>query len=315
MVNIGIDLGGTNIAAGIVDRTGKIVAKASCPTLADRPAQAVAADMSALCLKLMAENGVAMSQIGSVGVGLPGVADCEAGMVPFCTNLGWHDVPLRALLQERINKPVYLENDANVAALAEASAGISRGASDSIFITLGTGVGGGVISGGRLLRGRYGKGAELGHFIYQPGGEPCSCGLNGCWERYASATALIRMAQQAVGKNEAHPIAKLAGGTARISARTVIDAAREGDPTAKDIFAQYCRHVAAGLITLCNIFDPQIVAIGGGVSGAGEFLLAPVREMVQPRVFCSRLGTPRIEKALLGNDAGIIGAAMLHPGA
>lgn len=312
MFDIGIDLGGTNIAVGIVDESGKMIYKDSRPTLAQRPAQEVIADMGALCLKVLRDSGISEEQIASIGIGIPGPTDNQNGVIPFCANLGWDNVPIRSLLHDVIDKPIYLENDANVAALAEAQAGICAGAQNCLFITLGTGVGGGVIVGGKLLRGHFGKGGELGHFIYQPDGEICPCGLKGCWERYASATALIRTGKQIVGENDAHPIAVFAGGIDKIQAYHIIECAKNGDADAKAVFDDYCRHVAMGLVSLTNIFDPQIIAVGGGVSGAGEYLLEPVRRIVDELTFCRFLGTPRIEKALLGNDAGLIGAAALR---
>jgi len=308
MVYVGIDLGGTNIAAGVVDDHGKLLNRVSCPTGVERGHEAVIADMAALALEAIEKSDYELSDLAAVGVGLPGIMDPNTGIVPFCTNLGWHQVPLVELMRRVVDKPIYGDNDATVAALAESVAGVTAGCANSVFLTLGTGLGGGIILNHKIYSGTHGVASELGHMIIVAGGELCSCGNRGCWERYASATALIRMSKEAS--------AKYGGALAdmnpdAITARTVEDAARAGDKAALEAFDQFTDYLALGIVSIINFLDPEVIAIGGGVSGAGDFLLDPVREKLKKYVFYKTMPYARVERAALGNDAGIIGAAML----
>ncbi len=312
MYFIGLDVGGTTFKAGVVDEAGKILHKDAMPTGIERPYQEIIADMAALCKKVTADAGLTMDQIQSIGVGVPGLFDNKTGMIPFCTNLGWHDIPFVAEMKKHLDTPVYGDNDATVAGLAEAVAGVSAGVRDSVFLTLGTGVGGGIIIDGKPYSGAHGVGSEIGHMIICKGGEKCTCGNYGCFERYASATAIIREARKAVEANPGSSIMEKCGGDAeKINAKIVIDAAREGDETAKAVFADYANSLAIGIVNIINMIDPEVILLGGGVSAAGDFLLEAVREAVRPLVFFKTQPYARIELAQLGNDAGIIGAAML----
>lgn len=312
MVTIGIDLGGTNIAAGVVSEDGKILAQAQRRTLPERGYQAVIADMAAASLDAIAKAGLTVEDVASIGVGVPGFFDKESGVVVFCTNLDWHDVPLRAEMRRHIDKPVYGDNDATVAGFAEAVCGVSRGVPNSVFLTLGTGLGGGIVLGGKIWSGAHGVGTELGHIMYQHDGILCTCGQRGCWERYASATALIRIGKEALARHPKSIMGKVPA--ERFNAKTVIDAARKNDPAAVEAFDEYTTHLANGIITIISFIDPNLIVLGGGVSRAGEFLLAPVREKVQAGKFFKTLPAGEVVIATLGNDAGIIGAAMLHRG-
>lgn len=312
MLYIGIDLGGTGIKAGVVDEKGNILSKASCPTGVERGYEAVIRDMAALCVEAAEKSGHAMNDIHSIGIGIPGIFDPASQMVPFCTNLGWHQVPILSEMAKYTDRPVYVDNDATVAGLAEAVAGVSAGVANSVFVTLGTGVGGGIILDGKPYAGPHGVASEIGHMITVAGGELCTCGNHGCWERYASATAIIREGRKFA---EAHPecaIAKAVNGNLdEITAKTVIDLAKEGDADASMLFDNYVTHLCVGLVNLINLYDPEIIALGGGVSHAGEFLLDAVRAKLPSMVFYKTMPYARIELARLGNDAGIIGAAML----
>ncbi len=307
MVYVGIDVGGTGLKGGVVDQNGKILSKVSCPTGVERGHEAVIADMAQLALKAIEESGYTLDDVHSIGIGIPGVLDPRTNRVPFCTNLGWHDVPVTELMQKVIDKPVFIDNDATVAALAESVAGVSSTVKDSIFLTLGTGVGGGVVLNHKIYSGTHGVGSELGHTIIVADGEPCTCGNRGCWERYASATALIRMGTEAAEK---HPESALNLGR-KLNAKDVMDAAKAGDPVALEVFDKYTTYLAIGMVNIINFMDPEVIAIGGGVSAAGEFLIKPIREKVAKMVFYKAMPYARIELATLGNDAGIIGAAML----
>ena len=312
MYYIGLDVGGTTFKAGVVTEDGRIVHKDAMPTGIERPYQEIIADMAALCKKVAADAGIEMSEIRSIGVGVPGLFDNKTGMIPFCTNLGWHDIPFVAEMKKHLDTPVYGDNDATVAGLAESVAGVSAGIRDSVFLTLGTGVGGGIIIDGKPYSGAHGCGSEIGHMMIKMGGELCTCGNYGCFERYASATAIIREARKAIVEYpESSMLAACGGDPEKLNAKIVIDAAKAGDAAAKAVFGGYVQALAVGIINIINMLDPEVIVLGGGVSAAGEFLLNAVREAVKPMVFFKTMPYARIELAQLGNDAGIIGAAML----
>ena len=312
MVYVGIDLGGTNIAVGLVDEAGKILHKDSVPTLLERGPEPVIKDMANLSLKVVKDAGYTVDDVKAIGVGVPGLADPKTGVVIFCTNLRWHMVPLREIMQKIIDKPVFIDNDATVAGLAESVAGVSAGIATSVFLTLGTGIGGGIVINHKIYSGAHVVGSELVHMTVQCEGRKCTCGSVGCWEQYSSATALIRQGREAV---EGHPesliLKKVNGDASKIEARTIIDAAREGDPIACQVYDKYIYYLAIGIVAIINAFDPEVIVLGGGVSKAGDFLLEPLRKKVAEYVFYKDLPYAEIKIATLGNDAGIIGAAML----
>ena len=313
MIRIGIDVGGTGLKAGAVNEKGLILSKVSCPTRAERPYQAVIQDMAGLARSAAVQAGCDWDKVASVGAGIPGVENAATGIVPFCTNLGWHQVPLRDTLSELLQKGVRVGNDATVAALAEHVAGAAAGTQSSVLVTLGTGVGGGVILDGRPFVGCHGVATEIGHLIVQMDGILCSCGNRGCWERYASATALIREGRELARKQPEGMIARQGEGDLEaITAKVVIDCAKAGDPGAVALFEQYAYWVAVGLANLINAYDPEVILLGGGVSAAGDFLLEAVRARLPELVFFKTMPYARVELARLGNDAGIIGAAMLY---
>jgi len=313
MYYIGIDLGGTNIAAGIVDENGSIVRKGSVPTGRTRASEAIVEDMCALVKQLMEEAGLKEDQIHSIGIGSPGAPDRKNGIIIYNNNLGFRNVPIRDLFQKHFNLPVYLENDANCAAIAESVAGAAKGDPYAVVITIGTGIGGGVIIDNKLYIGFNGAGGELGHVVIQMNGEACTCGRKGCWEAYSSATALIRQTIRAAEENPQSAIHKLVNGDlSKINAKTAFDAARLGDETGKKVVDQYIEMLAEGLANMINIFQPNVVVLGGGVSKEGEYLLAPLREKLKGRTYCAEgLENPRLVAAQMGNDAGIVGAAFI----
>ena len=312
MKNIGIDLGGTSIKVGVVDENGKILLKNSKPTGVERGHEAVIHDMAQLTIETINESGIPMDEIESIGIGIPGIFDIKRNIVPFCTNLFWHEVPLVQLMKKEIDKPIYVGNDASVAGLGETFCGSIQGVQDSVFVTLGTGVGGGVVLGGKLFTGAHGVGTEIGHMIIALDGEMCTCGNAGCWERYASATALIRMGTEAMRLYPDCLISTRADmKEEHVDAKLVIDCAREGDVIAKRVFDEYVRCLCVGFVNIINTFDPEVILLGGGVSNAGQILIDAIREQLPPMVFCKKMPYARIELATLGSDAGIIGAAML----
>ena len=312
MVYIGIDVGGTSMKAGVVDEQGNILGKATCPSGVERGAEAMIHDMALIAKEAVANCGLSMDDVKSIGIGIPGIIDPATGRVPFCTNLFWHDVPLVELMHKDIDKPVYVGNDATVAGYAESVSGVSKGAKNSIFVTLGTGVGGGIVLDGKPFSGTHGVASEIGHMVIVDGGEQCTCGNKGCWERYASATALIRMGRAAAEKDPNGALAQaVKGDLDAITAKDVMDLAKAGDPACLEIFHEYVHYLGVGISNLVSLWDPEVVVLGGGVSHTGEFLLNAVREVLPETIFYKTMGYCRVELATLGNDAGIIGAAML----
>lgn len=304
---IGIDLGGTNIAAGIVTQDHALLDKDSTPTLAERPWQEVAADMARLALALVERNGLARTDCAGIGIGSPGICNGETGEVVYSNNLHWEHVPLCAAITQQTGFACALSNDANCAALGEVVAGAAKGCKNAVMITLGTGVGGGVIIDGKIYEGQDSAGAELGHSTLVSGGVACTCGRKGCIESYASATGLIRQAREAAA---AHPESILNKG--RISARTVYEAMRAGDATAGAVVARYEEYLGETITNFVNIFRPEMLLLGGGISGEGKNLTDPMNEYVKAHCFGGdKSYVTRVEKASLGNQAGIIGAAAL----
>lgn len=312
MLYIGIDVGGTTAKAGVVDEAGQILYKSSCKTGIERDFEDIAADMAELCRHIVRESGHEMAEVAAVGVGIPGEQSPKTGLVAFCNNLGWVDVPLMQRLRDALGLPVYVDNDANVAALAESAFGASRDVKSSILITLGTGVGGGIVRDQRIHTGAHGVGGEIGHMVVVVDGEPCNCGHRGCWEKYASATAIIRMGRALMEEKPDCALARQMGGdAANLNAKAVLDLAKAGDADCVGIFETYVKYLCVGLANLINIYDPDMLVLGGGVAHAGDFLLDAVRAALGDYVYCPALSWARVELARLGNDAGIIGAAML----
>jgi len=313
MFTIGIDLGGTNIVAGLVDEQYRILTSASVKTNLPREAEAIIDDMVALCHQVVADQGITMDDVAYVGVGCPGTCNVETGEVEYANNLGFAHLQLGTIMKEKLNKPVYIENDANAAALGEAKAGATKGAAKSVCITLGTGVGSGIVLDGKIYGGSNFAGGEIGHTVIMVDGEPCTCGRRGCWETYSSATALIRQTKAAMEKDPDSLMWKLVNGDiTKVEGRTSFDAAQQGDATAQAVVDRYAEYLACGLVNVINVFQPDIVCVGGGVCRQGENLLGPVRKMIQRdrySKYCQK--QTELCVAQLGNDAGIVGAACL----
>ena len=310
MYYLGIDLGGTNIKGAVVTEEGAILREESCPTQAEQGAEAVTDRIGAL-LRALA-GGYAPGEIGGVGVGCPGTVDPRRGIVVYAVNLGWSLYDLRSALRKRTGFEVLLVNDANAAALGEAAAGCARNAESAVVLTLGTGLGGGVVLNGRLLTGYAGAASELGHRVIAEEGVPCSCGRRGCWEAYASATALIRQTREAMaGHPESllHEVAQAHGG---VDGQTAFLASNLGDAAAAAVVNQYIRYLSAGVANIINIFYPQVVALSGGIANQGEALLEPLRQMVAPQVYGGAYldRHTQIVQCTLGYRAGVIGAAL-----
>ena len=314
MYTIGIDLGGTNIVASVVDDDYNIIGTSKTPTNSPRSADEIFDDIADVCEEAVKTAGLTMEDIDSVGMGTPGTVN-QDGVIEFANNLAFNNVPARTMLAKRINKPeekVFIENDANCAALGEAYAGCGNGAKDFVAVTLGTGVGSGVISGGKIVNGVNYAGGECGHMVIVVDGEQCSCGRKGCWEAYASATALIRQTKKAMEEYPDSLMHKLAKEEGKVSGRTAFDAMRLGDIAGIKVVDDYIKYVACGLINIVNALQPEIICIGGGICNEGETLMKPLRRFVQSERYSihSKIQT-KIVKAELGNDAGVIGAALL----
>ncbi len=313
MYYIGVDLGGTNIAVGIVTEQGAIKAKKSIKTGANRPFEDIFRDMADCIMTLLSEQKVSLDEIKSIGIGTPGSVNTEKGVLVYANNFKYgHNVPMRELLQKYIDKPVYLGNDANVAALGEVVSGAAKGVKNAVMITLGTGVGGGIVIDGKIYEGQHSAGAELGHMMLIHDGEQCSCGRKGCWEAYASATALIRQTKRAMLEHPESIMNQMATQDT-VSGRTAFDAMRKGDKIAKDVVDKYIIYIAEGLVDIINIFRPEVLIIGGGICNEGDTLLVPLKKFVKEHVYGGDRNPEQvIEIAKLGNDAGIIGAALVN---
>ena len=317
MYRIGIDLGGTNIAAGLVNESFEIIAKDSTPTLTERPSEEIVDDIAMLCKKLCDAQGITVDDIASVGIASPGIVDDETGEVIYANNLHFRHFPLIPMLKERFPaREMHIENDANAAAWGEAVAGAAKGSRSSVMITLGTGVGGGIIADGKVFKGFNSAAGELGHIVIEVDGRPCSCGRKGCWEAYSSATGLINMTKEKLvectAENRETAMTELVAQRGKVNGRIAFDAMRLGDAAATEVVTEYVKYLASGLASMINIFQPEVLSIGGGISNEGQYLL----DLVVPLVRTQQYGTglvpnPDIRIAQLRNDAGIIGAAVL----
>ena len=313
MYKLGIDLGGTNIVASVVDENYKILSTAKRKTNCPRPAEEIVDDMAAVALEAIELAGIKKEDIDAAGVGAPGAINPVDGVIIYANNLGFRDVPMSEMLKKRTGLDFYLENDANAAAYGEYIAGAGKGTKNFVMITLGTGVGGGVIIDGKIFAGSNYAGAELGHTVIAIDGEMCTCGRQGCWEAYASATALIRQTKQAMIRYADSIMWELCENDInKVSGITAFDAMRKGDAAGKAVVDKYIQYIAVGIANNINIFQPQIICLGGGVSKEGDNLIKPIVEYVNGDNYARFLPKKaEIKTAELGNDAGIIGAAYI----
>ena len=313
MYRLGIDLGGTNIVAGVVDENYKIIATANRKTNCPRPAEEIVDDMAAATIEAIKNANLTTSDIYAAGVGAPGSIDAVNGIVTFANNLDFYDLPLADMLKEKTGLDFYLENDANSAAYGEFIAGAGKGTNDFVMITLGTGVGGGIIIDGKIRSGFNAAGGELGHTVISMNGEMCTCGRQGCWEAYASATALIRQTKQAMIKYSDSIMWELCGGDInKVNGITAFDAMRKGDFAGKSVVDKYIEYIAVGLVNIINIFQPEIICIGGGICKEGDTLTEPIKEYLKGENYARYMKqNTQVKTAVLGNDAGIIGAAYI----
>ncbi len=317
MYYIGVDLGGTNIAIGIVDESFKIISKRSTPTCPNRDGELIIKDMALLAEKLLKEASIPLSEVAYVGIAAPGSVDPEKGTIEYANNLPFSHFPIVKYFQKYLPIPkVFVENDANAAALGEALAGVAKGANTSVMITLGTGVGGGIIIDGKVHSGFNHAAGELGHTVIHFNGRPCSCGRKGCWEAYSSATALSALTKEKVMECKEKGISSLLvdefDRTGKVTARTAFAAMKQGDEEAKKVVDFYIAHLACGISNMINVFQPEVLSIGGGVCNEKDYLLQPLLKIIHDEQLVQESDMhTEIKIAALGNDAGIIGAACL----
>lgn len=315
MYYIGVDLGGTNIATGLLNENGDILYKYSTKTGGDRAPEEITASIAETVQAVIDKSGVSLDEIEGIGIGIPGCFDNESGRVLFTNNMNISGFNLVSELRKYIDKPVWMGNDANCAVLAEVVAGGAKGLNNVVMITIGTGVGGGFVSNGKMYGGVNGAAMEVGHVVINESyGVDCNCGRKGCWEAYASARALVRYTEEALAENKdtlMHKIVAENGG--RVNGRTSFDAAREGDEVANKVVDKFAYYLSVGIADLINIFQPDVLLVGGGVSNEGDFLLDRVRKHVSAYTYGYDVVSvnTKIKKAELTNDAGIIGAGMM----
>jgi glucokinase len=319
MYTIGVDLGGTNIAVGLCDESLKMIDKGSVPTLADRDGELIVRDMANLAAEIIKRNCLTVNDIASVGIATPGAANSKTGVVEYANNLPFLNFPIAEIFKKYLPvEKVLIANDANAAALGEALAGAAKGTKNSVMITLGTGVGGGVIIDGKIFDGGINcAGAELGHIVIVAGGRQCSCGRRGCWEAYSSATGLSRMTKEKMNELKLKGIPSLlfdeADKDGKVSARTAFNAMKRGDKHGAMVVDEYIKYLAEGITNIINIFQPEILTIGGGVCNEKEYLTKPLLEIVESEQYTrNNMNKTKVVTAVLGNDAGIIGAAGLR---
>lgn len=313
MYNIGIDLGGTNIKVGVVDENYNIVGRSNIKTNLPRPAEEIV-DSIVEGVKLACQDAkIDIKDVNSIGIGTPGTANRNTGVVLYSCNLGFNNFELGGMLSKKLGTEVFVENDANAAAFGEVVNGAGKGYKDVVVITLGTGVGGGIIIDGKIYTGFNFCGAELGHTVIEYNGRQCGCGRKGCFEAYSSATALINFTKEAMEADKDTKMWEISGSIDAVDGKTAFDGFRAGDKTATEVVNKYINYLGCGLTNVVNIFQPEVLLIGGGICKEGENLTKPLLEYIAKESYCIDPNcSTKLDIAKLGNDAGIIGAAYLY---
>ncbi len=311
MIAIGIDIGGMSIKGAAVDSNGRVYEKFSMPFVKGEPGEITIRKLAEIVKEYIAANGLE-NKIAGIGIGSPGTLDVKNGIVNYANNLGWEDLHVADLFREVLPYPVRLTNDANAASLGEAKYGAGKAYETVIMLTLGTGVGGGIIINGKLFEGNEGKGAELGHSVIVVDGEPCTCGRKGCLETYASATALIRETKKAMQLNKRSLLWKVCPDIDLVGGKVPFDAAKQGDAVAIKVLDNYIKYLGEGILNFCNIFRPNVIVLSGGIANAGDYLFDRVNKYIKDRNYGYKM-TPEVKvvPAELGYDSGKIGAAAL----
>ena len=309
---IGVDLGGTNIVVGLVNDAGTLLQTVSSPTGRERGFDAVVGDIVSLTQQLLKTDHVTNDPVQGIGVGIPGVADPETGVVISCVNLFWENVPLREALESALSLPVSIDNDATLAGLAEYEVGVMKEAKSGVFLTLGTGVGGGIIMDHQVISGKHGVGSEVGHMVVGDSDTQCNCGRKGCLETFASSTAIIAYTKKHLPDYpESILHERIQGDLSKIDGRLIFDAAKEGDAFALKSVHRFAHYLAIGIMNIVAVIDPEMFVLGGGIAGAGEFLLDIVREELEKEKYFKAVPVGKLCLATLKNDAGVLGGAFL----
>lgn len=312
MYYIGVDLGGTNIKTGLMNEEGKIIAKASAKTLGDRAPEEITKDIAGTVSKVIEDAGVSLNDIDYVGVGIPGCVDNTIGKVIETNNMNFNNFEFVKEFRKIIDKPVIMANDANCAVLGEMIDGGAKGYTNIVMITIGTGIGGGFVYNKKIYEGFNGAAMEVGHMVIDKNGRDCNCGRTGCWERYASATALVRITEEYAEKYPDSMMAQMIKEDGGASGITAFKAAKAGDEAGNMVVDEFVENLGAGICNLINIFQPEVILVGGGVSHEGEYLLEKIRKIIEKEVYAfGHIPETVLKKAELGNDAGIIGAGFL----
>jgi glucokinase len=310
---IGIDIGGSHISAGLVNQDGKIISRAEVPNNSRRDYKEISKDLADLCKQLMDSANLSLKDIQSIGVGIPGSCNDKIGESIYANNLNLSHAPIRAEFQKYIPYPIHIENDANCAALAENYFGAAKGASISITITLGTGIGAGIVIDNKIFSGFNSCGSELGHSVIVVDGPLCTCGRNGCFEVFSTTQGLIRIAEDLLKNNKNSDIFKQVNGDlSKINGKIIFDAVRNQDKIAEEILSIYLKYLSEGIVNIENFLMPEVIVLGGSISKSGDIFLEPLKKLVAKKVYAgNRIPHADIRLAQLENDAGIIGAAML----
>lgn len=309
---LGVDIGGTNIKAGVVDETGTLLSNESIKTMSERGYEGVLPDIITVINNAVAESKISLDKIKQIGIGCPGTCNTATGIIEYSNNLHWDNVPLGNDIEKAFGKKVIVENDANSAAYGEFLAGAAKGAKNAVVITLGTGVGAGIIIDGKIYSGSNFAGAEIGHTVIVVDGYECTCGRKGCFETYSSATGLIRMTEEMIADNPKTRLREMKEKDGRVSARTAFNAMKMGDEDGQAVVDRYIKHLACGIANVINVFQPDILCIGGGVCNEGDYLLKPLKKLVAENIYTKNSNkNTEIVICKLGNTAGIIGSALL----
>lgn len=309
---IGVDLGGTNIVVGLVNDAGTLLQTVSSPTGRERGFYAVVGDIVSLTQKLLKTDHVTSDPVKGIGIGIPGVADPETGVVISCVNLFWENVPLREALESALSLPVFIDNDATLAGLAEYEVGVMKEAKSGVFLTLGTGVGGGIIMDHQVISGKHGIGSEVGHMVVGESDTQCNCGRKGCLETFASSTAIIAYTKKHLPDYpESILHERIQGDLSKIDGRLIFDAAKGGDAFALKSVHRFAHYLAIGIMNIVAVIDPEMFVLGGGIAGAGDFLLDIVREELEKEKYFKAVPVGKLCLATLKNDAGVLGGAFL----
>ncbi|WP_346915318.1 ROK family protein [Clostridium sp.] len=309
---IGIDLGGTNVGIGIVDNENKLIYKDSIPTKSERGFNEIVEDIVDLISRIININNISKEHIQGIGIGVPGIVDPKSGIVIDCVNLRWNNVDIKGIIENKLNIPVSVGNDATVAGVAELVVGAMKGCQTGVLITLGTGIGGGIIINEEVYDGFHGVGSEIGHMIVGENYYNCNCGRNGCLETFSSSTAIIRYVRKLIEEgNDSAIMAEVKGNLNSIDGKVIFDQAKAGDKVACKVIDRMTNYLAIGIMNIISVIDPEVFVIGGGLSATGEYLISIIRDKVSQIAYYKGMDIGEIILSRIGNDGGIIGAAAL----